>query len=133
MTFTREGANALIAKQLKGASKYLYALNRDYRRLEGRIKSKHYPRRVVEGELKPQLNRLRLQIDEEKAYCERDCLRVVDGYRAATKDNDGADEMALLVCEYVEQHIGEGYALGILGDYFDNLNKDNGDEQKEVL
>lgn len=118
MAYTYETACRSLRKKLTGTTKFVYALNQDYRRVDGRIKSNHYARRVVEGELRPELHDLRMRIDEEKAYCERDCLRLVDRYRDRTGDNDGADELQELVCEFVEQHMGNGYALGILPEYF---------------
>ena len=107
-----------IVKKLRGTTKFFYAMNKDYRRIEGRLKSGHYAPRVVEGELEPEFEELKRRMDEERAYCERDCLQIVEEYRNRTHDHEGADELEELVREYVEEHLGTGYALGILSEFF---------------
>lgn len=113
-------ANRRIRKRLASTTKYVYGLGKDLARVQGRIDCGHYAARVVNGELIPERDRLQLTIDTEKAYAERDALRVAEQYRARTHDHAGADELAESVADFVEHQMGSKQAIALLSLYFDD-------------
>lgn len=120
MAASLEKYNRRIRKRLTGTTKYVYKLGKELAEVQGRIDCGYYAGRVVEGELIPERDRLQLTIDTEKAYAERDALRVVEQYRARTHDHAGADELAESVADFVEHQMGERRALDLLPLYFDD-------------
>ena len=120
MAITLETTNRRILKRLRGTTKYLHGLGKDLARVQGKIDSGHYAARSVEGDLVPERDRLKIKIDEERAYAERDALQIVEQYRARTHDHAGADELAADVADFVEHQMCGKQALDLLPLYFDD-------------
>lgn len=110
--------NRRIRKRLNGTTRYLYGLGKDLARVQGRIDCGHYASRVVEGELKPERDRLQLAADTEKSYAWRDCMNIVEQYRTRTGDHETADELAEYVADFIEHQMGGKGALDLLPLYF---------------
>ena len=123
MAYSIEQAHRRVRKRLDGTSRYVYGLGKDLARVQGRIDCGNYAASVVSGELIPERDRLRLKIDTEKAYAERDCLNIAEQYRHRSHDNAGADSMIEGITDYVEQQMGGKNALDLLPLYFETGNE----------
>ena len=120
MAVTLETTNRRIRKRLNGTTRYVYKLSGELARVQGRIDCGHYASRVVEGELKPERDRLQLTIDTEKSYAWRDGMNIVEQYRKRTHDHETADEVAENVADFIEHQMGGKQALDLLPLYFDD-------------
>lgn len=120
MAVTLENTKRRIRKRLNGTTRYVFNLSCELARVQGRISCGHYASRVVEGELKPERDRLQLAVDTEKSYAWRDCMSIVEQYRKRTHDHETADDLADTVADFIEHQMGGKQALYLLPLYFDD-------------
>ena len=108
-----------IRKRLEQSAKRVNWLFWNLKRVQGRIDSGHYAAHVVRGELEPERDRLRLEIDEECAWAERDAQEIAEGYGEATGDHETARLLSELVREFTEDYMREKHALEFLDEFIE--------------
>lgn len=108
-----------IRKRLEQSAKRVNWLFWNLKRVEGRIDSGHYAAHVVRGELEPERDRLRMEIDEECAWAERDAQAIAERYGEATGDHATARQLSELVREFTEEYMREKHALEYLDEFIE--------------